>query len=143
MPDRTATAVFSHSGTKCVPVIVTVGEDVLTDFGPASGPAICPPEIDYPVTAVQVAAEFPFPVWLLDTRLDGDTLYLGLDRLDDDDDWADMAVVLDQPCDHAELQIVTERGRTVEVQVTITGAEPIHQCGALYERQSLRRIRCT
>jgi len=132
MPD-TATATFSRSGTRCVPVIVSVDNDVVTDFDLAPAAAICPPEIDYPVTCMMVTVEFPFPVWLLDTRLDGDELFLGLDRLDGDDDWADVTVTLDCPVGGAELRPISERGCKVEVQITVTGAEPCGRVGAAYE----------
>jgi len=138
MPD-TATATFSRTGTRCVPVIVSVDNDVVTDFDLAPAPAIYPPEIDFPATGMMVTVEFPFPVWLLDTRLDGDKLFLGLDRLDGDDDWADMIVDLDCPVGAAELRVASERGCKVEVQITVTGAEPVGRCGALYECQPMRR----
>jgi len=133
--DPMAIATFSTTGAVDAPVTIKTGHDVATDFGCASGPAICPPEIDYPVTTFRIAVEFPFPIWLLDTRLEKNVLSLGLDRLGADDDWAELAVVLDYPYDGAaEMRVEAERGRKVELQVTLTGGEPCGGTGAAYER---------
>lgn len=130
---------FSASGVVDVAVDVQERLDTVTTFGTASGPAICPPEIDVPVVEFDVTLTFPFPVILEDDRLQDGTLTLGFERLDaEDEDYSDdVTVSLEYPFSgEADTCFHAVNGREISLTVTVTGDEPAGRCGALYERHS-------
>lgn len=125
-----------ESGPVDVEVEIETREDIATAFGYASGPAICPPEIDYPVHEQTVTLTFSFPVTVWDTRLANGVLTLGLERTDAED-YANMTLNLDYPfAGEEEYDGLTAQGAVIEIKVRVIGDESVSRRGAVYERHS-------